>query len=90
MKICFRAAYQNYEADAVVAEEATVFSVACLPGFHQNPETRKCYRVFPDQRVSWRVARDRCKSSGAELVSIQSAKEQSFVNELLRKKSMYT
>lgn len=91
MNICFWTAYQNYEAaDDDVAEEATVRSpvAGCLPGFHQNPENLKCYRVFSDQRVSWRVARDRCKSSGAELVSIQSSRDQSFISELLRKKSM--
>lgn len=41
-----------------------------------------CYKPFEDKKV-WREARETCKSLGAELVSIRSMTEQSWLESYL-------
>ena len=52
----------------------------CPRGYTHNAHLNSCYKFVVD-RVSWRMARERCMADGSDLISIESSKEQRFITE---------
>ena len=55
----------------------------CPRDFTWNEKTNKCYK-FTNDRITWRMAREKCRNLGADLVSVQSQKEQRFIVDTAR------
>ena len=52
---------------------------ACPKGFLWHKDSHSCYRLESD-RITWYAAKDSCQSMGAELVAVETAREQRFLN----------
>jgi hypothetical protein len=55
----------------------------CPDTFQYNRETRSCY-FFGSDRITWRMAREKCMIMGADLVTIETNREQRFITDTAR------
>ncbi len=55
----------------------------CPDEFMYSDKTKSCY-LFGTERISCRMARERCQVLGADLVAIETGKEQKTVVDLVR------
>jgi len=55
----------------------------CPPEFIENKETRSCYK-FGTDRITWRMAREKCQAQDADLVSINTRREQKYLAQTAR------
>ena len=55
----------------------------CPDTFEYNRETRSCY-FFGSDRITWRMAREKCMIMGADLVTIETNREQRFITDKAR------
>lgn len=56
-------------------------SIPCPRGW--KPFEDNCYYAVPRKVLGWNDARTLCKNSGADLTSVTSMEEQTFVNNLM-------
>lgn len=56
----------------------------CPDDYVWNKELQSCYK-FATDRITWRMAREKCRVQGGDLVSILSDKEQRYIMEKARK-----
>ena len=66
--------------NGLVAEERRL----CPRDFIWNRETAKCYKFMTD-RITWRMANERCLIQDSQLVAIESKSEMNFITETARK-----
>jgi phage host-nuclease inhibitor protein Gam len=55
----------------------------CPDEFTYSDKTKSCY-LFGTDRISWRMARERCQVLGTDLVAIETGKEQKAIMDLAR------
>ena len=55
----------------------------CPPEFMENKETRSCYK-FGTDRITWRMAREKCRAQDADLVTINTRREQKYLAQTAR------
>ena len=58
----------------------------CPNDYTWSPKLQSCYKLV-SRRVPWREARERCLTSGGDLVAIESDREQRFLNRLATEES---
>ena len=49
----------------------------------QRPESNTCYK-FKAERITWRMARERCRVEDADLVTIETKVEQRWLSQQAR------
>ena len=59
---------------------------ACPKGFIWHKDSNHCYRLESD-RITWQAAKDSCQSLGSELVAVETAREQRFLNKEASKRA---
>ncbi|KAL3837203.1 hypothetical protein ACJMK2_022574 [Sinanodonta woodiana] len=47
-----------------------------------------CYQIF-DTEITWKDAAELCKHGGGNLVTIESSKEQKFIEDLMKKRTLH-
>ncbi|KAK2155690.1 hypothetical protein LSH36_233g02010, partial [Paralvinella palmiformis] len=55
----------------------------CPLGYVVNPDMNMCYKLAAE-RITWRMARERCRMEDADLVTIETKLEQRWINQLAR------
>ena len=67
-------------ANGLVAEERRL----CPKEYVWNSNFGKCYK-FSSDRITWRMANERCMLQDATLLAVESQREMSFITEMARK-----
>ena len=52
----------------------------CPSDYAWSRKLQSCYKLVP-RRVTWSAARERCRAEGADLVAIESDREQRYLND---------
>jgi len=57
--------------------------VKCSRGFAYHSQTDSCFLLSGD-RVTWRAAREQCRADAADLVTVDTARKQRYIMDLVR------
>ena len=64
---------------------SSVFGVECPEGWSKEPQSKRCYKAFENEKLSWNSAETKCQQFGGDLASITSRYEQDYIVSLLNR-----
>ena len=64
---------------SAAADDVTGAVTPCPSDYEWSRKLQSCYKLVP-KRVTWRTARESCLAEGADLVAIESDREQRHLN----------
>lgn len=77
---CGDGAAQSLEECDNPADPTCIGCFKCAgPGEVFDPDSRHCYRLFPNDGVDWKTARSKCLQWGGDLVAVSSPAESDFL-----------
>ncbi len=74
----------NMLMTVLAAPRALKATITCPTDYQWNQQTRRCYK-FATDRITWRMAREKCRAQGGDVISITSPGVQQFVTDRARK-----